>query len=249
MAAFPGWEQVDWGAHPAQSGIDAKIWHQNHVRHCPHCCESKIDDQCYFKLLHHWLRCGFDPPEKEDFDLSKAQASVRAYVDNWLEERARCEVAFDKWRRDTSGLMSEPSAEWPETFFPMLPVVREKDKWKKDKFGTEYKVRLCLDFKLGGYNDMLLDWPFRYWNLDCVAENVKEGDWLGTLNISRFYLRLPAGKKLRRAQWFQDPASYGPSTHDNDRIRNIECVSVICGQWDLGFSRRQHSSLRSRWRP
>ena len=41
------------------------------------------------------------------------------------------------------------------------------------------------------------------------------------LDISRFYLRLPAGKWLRQAQWFQDPSSYERSytknTHNNQQ--------------------------------
>ena len=30
-------------------------------------------------------------------------------------------------------------------------------------------------------------------------------------------MRLPAGKKLRQAQWFQDPGSYAGTTYDNDK--------------------------------
>jgi len=141
----------------------------------------------------------------------------RAYVDNWRREQSRCERAFRKWDEDADGLMSEATSTQPAVFFPLLPVVREKDKWKRDKFGTEYKVRLCLDLKQGGLNDMFLEWPFRYWGLECVAENVQQGDWLATLDISRFYLRLPAGQKLRDIQWFQDPDSYAKTTEGNER--------------------------------
>ena len=115
--------------------------------------------------------------------------------------------------------MSEATDEQPATFFPLLPVTREKDRWRKDKYGTEYKVRLCLDLKQGGLNDGLEDWPFRYWGLDCVAENVNRGDWLATLDISRFYLRLPAGERLRSIQWFQDPGSYADCTQNNDAMK------------------------------
>ena len=34
-----------------------------------------------------------------------------------------------------------------------------------------------------------------------------------------FYLRLPAGAKLRGTQWFQDPSSYAETTHDNERCK------------------------------
>ena len=55
-------------------------------------------------------------------------------------------------------------------------------------------MRLCLDLKSSGYNDSLYDWPFRYRSLDAVAEKVQQNDYLATLDISRFYLRLPAAK-------------------------------------------------------
>ena len=78
----------------------------------------------------------------------------------------------------------------------------------------DYKMRLCLDLKCSGYNAKLLDWLFRYCCIDVIAERIKQGDWMAALDISRFYLRLPAG---REAQWFQGPSSYAKSTHNNDR--------------------------------
>ena len=105
----------------------------------------------------------------------------------------------------------------PTFYSPLLPVVREKDRWRYDCTGAEYKVRLCLDLKCSGYNERLYDWPFRYRGLEAIAEAVQQDDWLAALDISRFYLRLPAGKNLREAQWFQDPCSYAGSTFDNDK--------------------------------
>ena len=103
-------------------------------------------------------------------------------------------------------------------FFPVLPVVREKDRWSHRVYGTPYKVRLCMDFKNGGLNDMFADWPFRYVGLHDIANVLRPGDWLATIDISRFYLRLPAGSRLRSLLWFQDPASYARSSHDNERL-------------------------------
>ena len=113
--------------------------------------------------------------------------------------------------------MSAPTRERPASWAPLLPVVREKDRWRFRRDGTPYKVRLCLDLKNGGYNDMLLDWLFRYRGLDSIAEFVQPGDWLSTIDISKFYLRLPAGRGLREAQWFQDPSSYGATSKANDK--------------------------------
>ena len=66
---------------------------------------------------------------------------------------------------------------------------------------------------------MLNDWQFRYWGLESVAETVSKGDWLASIDISRFYLRLPAGERLRSIQWFQDPESFGVDTNANERLK------------------------------
>lgn len=65
-------------------------------------------------------------------------------------------------------------------------------------------MRLCLDLACTGYNARLLDWSFRYCGIDVIAEYVLSGDYMAALNISRFYLRLPADAKLWRAQWFHE---------------------------------------------
>ena len=93
---------------------------------------------------------------------------------------------------------------------------------------------MCLDVKCSGYNERLYDWPFRYRSLDAIAETVEKDDWLAALDISRFYLRLPAGKKLRELQWFQDPSSYAGDTRDNDRrakkrLRSRQLLAVAFG--------------------
>mgnify|MGYP003327780229 CR=1 FL=1 len=54
-------------------------------------------------------------------------------------------------------------------------------------------------------------------------------DWLASVDISRFYLRLAAGKGLRRVQWVQDPATYGSDAQANKsslgrRWRQLQAV-------------------------
>ena len=58
--------------------------------------------------------------------------------------------------------MSPVMASTPKLVFPLLPVVRAKDTWRHRQTGEDYKVRLCVDFKNGGLNDMLDDWQFHY---------------------------------------------------------------------------------------
>ena len=62
---------------------------------------------------------------------------------------------------------------------------------------------------------MYEDWLFRYVGIDNVAAKVQQGDWLAVIDISRFYLRLPAGKKLRSLLWFQDPDTYASNSSEN----------------------------------
>ena len=95
--AFPAIHQVDWSDPVSQSDINASVWRQSHAKYCKQCSAKKIHDTCYFKLLYHWLCCGFDPPQKEGFELTSVKSSSRDYVDNWLEEKDRCQVTFVKW--------------------------------------------------------------------------------------------------------------------------------------------------------
>ena len=137
-------------------------------------------------------------------------------MDKWVEEKEACEKAFAKWVQQCEGLISEPCITPPEWFSAILSVIKSKDRWRWLCQHLPYKARCCLDLKSSGYNDSLSDWPFRYCTLDTIAECILKGDWLASLDISRFYLRLPAGRRLRASQWFQDPASYASSTHNND---------------------------------
>ena len=72
--------------------------------------------------------------------------------------------------------MSDQSDTVPAFYSPLLPVVREKDKWRHRNSGDEYKVRFCLDLKSSKYNQRLRDWLFRYLGLDAIAETIQKGD-------------------------------------------------------------------------
>jgi hypothetical protein len=209
-ASFPGLDDVDWEATAVDSGLDLGRWQSWHARHCDMCSELHISDDCYFKLLYHFMSSGFDPPDRPGADKHAAKASCRAYVDKWFDEEDACEAAFEKWVRQTEHLMSPQSSVEPLVFCPLLPVIRNKDKWLHERHGIPYKVRLCMDFKNGGLNDTYLDWPFRYLAFEDIPKVVHKGDWLATIDIASFYLKLPAGKKLRSVQWFQDPSVLCP---------------------------------------
>ena len=103
-------------------------------------------------------------------------------------------------------IISQASTHERDLVIPLLPATHSKHVWRYSRFGTPYKVRLCLDLKASGVNDAVADWKLRYRDLHDVACKVKQGDWLASLDISRFYLRLPAGRKLRPTQRVQDPS-------------------------------------------
>ena len=99
--------------------------------------------------------------------------------------------AYDKLVHECEDLISALTEVWPEFFSPLLPVAREKDKWRWIKKMVDYKIRLCLDLKISGYNKRLLDWLFRYCGIEVMLESIKQRDWLAAFDILRFYLRLP----------------------------------------------------------
>ena len=148
---------VNWDAPPVESGINATLWKSLHARHCGKCSELTIDDDCYFRLVHHFLRTGFEPAMEEGTSLSDITPSRRAYVNKWRKEQVRCERAFKKWLKKMSNLVSEPTDTQPKVFFPLLPVVKEKDKWRYTRFATDYKVRLYMDLANGDMNDRFKD--------------------------------------------------------------------------------------------
>ena len=140
-----------------KSGINWGLWRAWHARHCSKCSPTSVDGTCYFKLIDHFLRTDFDPPERKNTVPRQHSRKRRAYVDKWNEERKECEKAYAKWTEQCADLMSGVTNKVPQQYFPLLPVVRVKDRWKNAKDGTPYKVRSCLDLKSGGYNDSLED--------------------------------------------------------------------------------------------
>ena len=55
MRAYPNLEYVNYTAALVSSGINSSLWKFWHARHCARCTSSSIHDDCYFKLLHHFL--------------------------------------------------------------------------------------------------------------------------------------------------------------------------------------------------
>ena len=220
IAAMPGVAQLEFKGLPAKSGLDMDEWRKWHATHCSKgCTKDEISEDCYFKIVHHFLLCGFDPKLCKGMSWKDFKKKYPAYVDMWRGDEERCRAAWKKWTEGSEGLMSEPVIEEPDFAVPILPATRSKHKWRYLKYGTPYKIRLCLDLKATGVNESTEDWKFRYKALDDIAASVEQGDWLASVDISRFYLRLPAGENLRKVQWVQDPESYAHNAKLNNKSK------------------------------
>ena len=220
IAAMPGLLDVKFEGPEAESGLDVPLWQELHATHCCNgCTATKINPKCYFKVVHHYLLRGYDPALLPGEAWGAFRTNKEAYIEAWNKDRTRCGDAWEKWKTQAAGLLSAPSEVEPPLVVPLHPAARSKHVWRYLRHGTPYKVRLCLDLKSAGVNSAVAEWKFRYRGLGDIAASLRKGDWLASVDISRFYLRLPAGRKLRQAQWVQDPDSYAKSTSVNNRSK------------------------------
>ena len=216
VAAMPGVEKIIFEGTEMKSGLDIEYWMKMHATHCKKGCTATcINPDCYFRIVHHFLLRGFDPVLKDGQSWDQFETKLEAYVNAWSQDAARCGTAWEKWKQHSGDFLSKPSTTKPKLVVPLLPASRSKHVWRYLKHGIPYKVRLCLDLKAVGVNEATEDWKFRYRGLYEVASKLKKNDWLAAVDISRFYLRLPAGPNLQRVQWVQDPETYAKSAKAN----------------------------------
>ena len=94
MASFPNQKNVDWDAKPVKSGIRIGEWKRGHAAHCSLCSMQAVNSDCYFKLLLHFLECGFDPPVMSSNSNAVNGANVgRARRVTWINgEQKKCDA-------------------------------------------------------------------------------------------------------------------------------------------------------------
>jgi hypothetical protein len=78
-------------------------------------------DGCYFKLLLHFLRTGFDPPVAAGEDMHDLRKYTTSYPQLWFQHEATNMRAYEKWERQASLFMTDPVATRPEHLFPIFP--------------------------------------------------------------------------------------------------------------------------------
>ena len=142
-------------------------------------------------------------------------------LSSWFQDEDRCKRTFEKL---VTSVDLQP-IEKPEMVFPLLPAYRGKHIWRFKKYGTDYLPRLALDICTAGGKEIFEKWPMQFLGVRALFQIIRRGDYLATMDISRYYNRLLASHRLREFQCFQDPATYAQDKCSNDaRIRRGDTV-------------------------
>ena len=216
---FPYVGDIDWTAPDVHFGLHMPTWRLYHSFHCRQGCTRYIvQPHCYFIYLEYFLRTGFEPA-LEPSAPTPHDSLHRAYVDMWHDNKSSCERALTKWLESDVTFISPVTSIPPASCCALLPVIKARDLWKQHMLGMpkNVKARLCLDLKTSGDNKKTAPWLFRYLVMQLVFACVKPTDYLTVLDIDQFYMRLAAGRRMRRRQWFQDPTSFATSNAANKR--------------------------------
>ena len=235
-ASFPNPGHIDWSAPDVCSGLDMPLWRRYHAMHCTHGCSAHVISRtCYFRILEFFLRTGLQPP----FDNTEWEPVSQTYVDLFRQDEVACMQAFKKWLDSDVQFLSPATTIAPTSHCALLPVVKRKDKWRCEHnlAPGPPKARLCLNLKSSRDNRRVLAWLFRYLTFQLIPSEVQQDDWLAVLDIDQFFMRLPAGERMRARQWFQDPSSFAASDADNaalspEQKRWRQLLSVAFG-WKL----------------
>ena len=218
LRSFPGIDKIDYDNIPPPcpyNELDVELWHKMHATHCratPKCTATTISDCCYFKPFHYMIRYGFQAALRTGCTTADIQPHSPAYIHLWNKDKERCSRAFSKLFKSTH---LQP-IDNPPLIFPLLPVIKGKQLWRYEKFGTDFNLRLAEDITSSGGNDIFADWKIRYLALFAIGQIIARGDFLATRDITGFFNRLPAGELLRSLQCFQDPRSYGKTPQENN---------------------------------
>lgn len=224
VASYPGRHELEWLSRqePPNGNMNLKLWRELHANHCrvvPACTKAKINRKCYFYFIHLMLLHGFHPAYAKDKSHHDIKPHSAAYLQLWQKDPRRCKQAFIKLM-DSVDL--QPILK-PALVFPLLPAYRGKHIWRFKKFGTDYLPRLALDICTSGGKEIFEPWSLQFLAVRALFQIVCRGDYLATKDISRYYNRLLASKRLREFQNFQDPRTYASDTRSNEtKIRNGE---------------------------
>ena len=218
-ANFPYPEQIDWAAPDVRFNLNMATWRLYHSYHCTNgCTRFVVQPNCYFIYIEFFLRTGFEPTD-EPSAQQPTNSLYRTYVDLWRENQQSCEQAIAKWTSSDVSFISPVTSIAPESCCALLPVIKAKDLWRHKIADSTRPVkgRLCLDLKSSGDNTKIASWRFRYLIMQLIMTSLESTDWLTVLDIDQFYMRLPAGRRMRARQWFQDPESFSESDSRNKR--------------------------------
>ena len=93
----------------------------------------------------------------------------------------------------------------PGAGLPSVAVVRDKHRRKAAEDGSVPKGRVAVDPTAPGVNDDMTPWPFRYDDVDAAVRLVSPGCFMGKIDLTKYFLKFAAGRRLQRCLWFSDP--------------------------------------------
>lgn len=201
--------ELDSSLGAVESPLNPAAWEMYHLRHCKTCgSKGEVVEHCYFHRMLHHIRYGYPLHQA-------ACGSIGTdLIDNYktIEEEHESVCAYlDKC--EDLGAVSELVA-LPEGAgtLPLSCVVRDKDRRKSRLTNKPLKIRVVADYSRQ-VNDALDKWKFKYEGVDAAAELVTPGCWLATVDISKFFLRVPLHKAAYKTSFFRDPRAAGEKVY------------------------------------
>ena len=180
--------------------LRVQAFRRYHVRHCDFCRHhGHVHESCYGSWLFHALEYGWKchpvpaPPPRTFLNYD----SIEEHLD---------EVCDDFDVLEGLGVLGPPLATPPAYSVPLQVVTRAHDRMRHEELGVPLKIRLCLDCSRN-VNDHLPSWKFRYGATDALCRQLRQGDFITVIDLSKFYLRLPIRPSSRRFFTVQDPRS------------------------------------------
>ena len=210
------WVRVLEGEKRQRSCLRIPGWVRGHALHCRRCQKHNEDGGldldviedgvlegeyrrfyakgCYGERVAAYLIYGFLPKFKKD---NVPNYDVKTYRSLYKYKGLR--AAWQK-QLDMKGLFGPGDPRWVGS---LTGAERPADVEKAAASGSIPKCRVCLD--MSPSNEHMVEWPMRYEDAGKIATVVRRGDRFFKLDLSSFYLRLPAHWRLQQLQSCRDP--------------------------------------------
>ena len=162
-----------------------------------------LDPACYQRELLRDLRCGFDPAVQRPI-----RPVVKRNGPSCHDQFGEMLKYWDKLR--PLGCMSEGVWNLPAgaVVNAMHCVSRPSDVRRAERDPAfNCPVRVVTDFTASSVNECFSDWRFRMGGMAQAVRLLSSSTTLslGSVDISKFFPRCPAGRVLQQSSWIRDP--------------------------------------------